>query len=379
VAGIYIHIPFCRQACHYCDFHFSTNLTNKANLVSALCIELEKQQSFLNDEEIQTIYFGGGSPSLLSYSELESILSKVYNTYNIISSPEITLEGNPDDLTFEYLATIARMGINRLSIGIQSFNDSNLKFLNRVHNSSQSTACLENASKAGFSNYSLDLIYGIPSSTHKVWEEDIIKTLDFHPKHISAYCLTIEEKTAFGNWLKKGKLRPIDEEYAAAQYEIMIQVLGNRGYEHYEISNFSLPGYNSKHNSSYWKRGKYLGVGPGAHSYNGEVRRYNVENNAKYIHSLNQGVLPFEEEVLSLQDKINEYLLTTIRTSWGCDLRYILREFNYDLRKEKTAQIEMLINQKVIFVNDEILFLSEKGKLLADEITENLMVEYTKR
>jgi oxygen-independent coproporphyrinogen III oxidase len=377
VAGIYIHIPFCRQACHYCDFHFSTNLTNKANLVRAIGLELEMQRDFCGDELIETIYFGGGSPSLLSFSELESILGKVYNNYNTISTPEITLEGNPDDLSFEYLSTIANLGVNRLSIGIQSFSEKNLKYLNRIHNSTQSILCLENAFKAGFSNYSVDLIYGIPSEDHKIWEEDLRQAMIFKPKHISAYCLTIEEKTAFGNWLKKGRMKPIDEEYSSQQYEMLIDLLKDNGYEHYEISNFSLPGFESKHNSSYWKQKKYLGVGPGAHSYNGIVRRYNIENNNKYILAIEKGFLPFEEEILSQENKINEYLLTTIRTQWGCDLKYLRDSYNYNLLQEKSDYLKMFFSQQLVYQDNDILYLTRKGKLLADQITENLMTEST--
>jgi oxygen-independent coproporphyrinogen III oxidase len=375
VAGIYIHIPFCRQACHYCDFHFSTNLTNKENLVSAICSEIALSKDFLEGEPIETIYFGGGSPSLLSSQELDSILSAISANYTILSGSEITFEGNPDDLNLGYLKEIASLGINRLSIGIQSFDEQNLKFLNRVHNALQSKICLEDVEKAGFSNFSIDLIYGIPAANHKKWLLDITEALNFKPKHISAYCLTIEEKTAFGNWLKKGKISPIDNDFAAEQYEILVDRLRLNGYEQYEISNFAIPAYYSKHNSSYWRQKKYLGLGPGAHSFNGEKRRFNIENNNKYVVSINKGIIPFVEENLTQEDKINEFILTTLRTKWGTNLRYLNSTLGIDILGKKKEQIEKLSFKELIRIENNSLFLTEKGKLLADEITEQLMVD----
>jgi oxygen-independent coproporphyrinogen III oxidase len=375
VAGIYIHIPFCRQACHYCDFHFSTNLTNKENLIDAIQSEIYLAKEFLKGELIETIYFGGGSPSLLSKKELELILNSISANFKISPNSEITFEGNPDDLNLSYLKEIRELGINRLSIGIQSFVEENLKFLNRVHNASQSKECLENVEKAGFSNFSIDLIYGIPSPNHINWQSDVVEALTFKPKHISAYCLTIEEKTAFGNWLRKGKMKAIDNDFAAEQYEILIESLAQNGYEQYEISNFAIPGFYSKHNSSYWKQKKYLGLGPGAHSFDGDLRRFNIENNTKYISSLAKGIIPFQEERLTAEDKINEFILTTLRTKWGTDLGYLSDHLNFTVLSEKKDQIELLLSKELIRIEGKTLMLSEKGKLLADEITEQLMVD----
>jgi len=375
LAGIYIHIPYCRQACHYCDFHFSTNISKKSKLVDSICKELVLQRDYLSQESVETIYFGGGSPSLLTTSELTAILTTVRQNFSIISNAEITLEGNPDDLTFSYLKSIYDLGINRLSIGVQSFNEQSLRFLNRVHNARQSAECLENAVKAGFDNFNIDLIYGIQSNDHSSWKNDLEMAMAIRPRHISAYCLTIEEKTAFGNWLKKGKMQPVNEEFAAEQFEMLVEKLEHNNYEHYEISNFALPSAYSKHNSSYWKGKNYLGVGPGAHSFNGSSRRFNIENNEKYINFLNENRVLFEEEVLTLENKINEYILTTLRTVWGCDNEHLMKNFNFDLIKDKSFVLEDLLKGEYLMQKNQTLFLTKRGKLMADKITEQLWVE----
>lgn len=344
-------------------------------MVDSICCELVLNKDYLREEEIETIYFGGGSPSLLSETEVGLILTTIRNNFSVISNPEITFEGNPDDLSFFYLKAIFDLGINRLSIGIQSFTGETLKYLNRVHTADQSFACLENAKKVGFDNFSIDLIYGIPKDNHTFWEKDLKEAIAINPKHISAYCLTIEEKTAFGNWLKKGKLKPLDDDFASEQFDMLVENLEKNGYEHYEISNFALPGFYSKHNSNYWKQKKYLGVGPGAHSYNGTSRRFNIENNGKYIDLISQKKSSFEEEVLTLENKINEYILTSIRTAWGCDNEYLKRNFNYDLFYNNHSVLESLIKQEFLIERSSTLFLTKKGKLMADKITEQLWVE----
>ncbi len=374
MAGLYLHIPFCKQACHYCDFHFSTKQDSKDKMVEALCHELLLQKDYLEGEPIETIYFGGGTPSLLSRKELECLFEPIRTNYHVYAK-EITLEANPDDLTIENLILLKEAGINRLSIGIQSFDDSILKFLNRAHTSADATKCFEQSRKVGFANLSIDLIYAIPGQDNDAWKKIIERAIALSPEHISAYSLTIEEKTVFGNWQRKGKLLVEKDEVAAAQMEMLIDLLGNAGYEHYEVSNFCKPGFHSKHNSSYWKQKKYLGIGPSAHSYNGVSRQFNIPNNPLYIQSIEKEKVPFELEVLSRANKINEYLLTTLRTSWGCDLDYLINEFDHDLSKENSQTLEVLFANGLLEKKDCFLIVTPKGKLVADKIASDLFVD----
>ncbi|QSE98333.1 radical SAM family heme chaperone HemW [Fulvivirga lutea] len=368
MAGIYVHIPFCKQACHYCDFHFSTNQDQQTKMVSSIVKEIELQKGYLN-EPVKTIYFGGGTPSMLNENELNAILSVIHSTFDTSSCEEITLEANPDDLSMSQLAMLHQVGVNRLSIGMQSFDDNVLKFLNRAHSSKESVQVLADLTKSGFKNVSVDLIYGIPDRSHKLWLEDIKKLVDFAPQHISAYCLTIEPNTAFGNWAKKGKLNPVSEDFAAEQFEMLVSELIKAGYEHYEISNFCLPGFESKHNSSYWRQKPYLGLGPSAHSYNLESRQSNVSNNVKYMKSIEEGKIPFTIENLTETDKANDYLLTSLRTKWGVDLTL------FDLDKKLDRKyIDHLVTTKKIRRAQNMLFLTQEGKLIADKITEDLFI-----
>ncbi len=334
MAGIYLHIPYCKQACHYCDFHFSTQQDSKTQLVQALSLELALQKNYLGNEVVETIYLGGGTPSLLNEKELGEIFHSIHKHFAVTDNAEITLEANPDDLSLENLQAIRKVGVNRLSIGIQSFDNGILKFLNRAHSAREAADCVTHARNAGFSNISIDLIYAIPGQNNDLWMKNIEQAIALSPEHISSYSLTIEEKTVFGNWFKKGKLKIESDEAAASQMEILMDLLGRAGYEHYEISNFCRPNFYSRHNSSYWKQKKYLGIGPSAHSYNGSSRQYNIRNNSLYIQSLEQGKIPFEMETLSRANLINEYLLTTLRTSWGCDLDYLAKHFSFDLSAE---------------------------------------------
>jgi len=296
MAGIYFHIPFCKQACHYCDFHFSTNLSIRSAMVESFRKELYLQRHYLGGEKIETIYFGGGTPSLLTAEELASLLDDVAANFNVTSGAEITLEANPDDLSLSQVEELFRLGINRLSIGIQSFHDDVLTFLNRVHSSGHAVQCVADSRKAGFKNISIDLIYAIPGQSEDAWIENITTAIKLDPDHISAYNLTIEPQTVFGNWTAKGKLFPVIDDLAAKQLEILIRLLADAGYQQYEVSNFSKPGFESRHNSSYWQRKNYLGIGPSAHSYNKESRQYNVRNNHTYVKSLSEGEIPFEKE-----------------------------------------------------------------------------------
>ncbi len=374
MAGIYLHIPFCRQACHYCDFHFSTNLKHKEKLIQAMVQEAVLQKDYLQQESIQTIYFGGGTPSLLSRAELDQLLDTLAKNYSLAPDMEITLEANPDDLSPAKLQSLKAAGINRLSIGIQSFQDRHLQFMNRAHTAGQAHSCMQDAREAGFRNISIDLIYAIPSPDHSIWQQDLATALELKPEHISSYCLTIEPQTAFGSWLKKGKLRAIDEEYAAQQFELLLKTLKEAGYEQYEISNFCLPGKYSRHNSSYWQQQQYLGLGPSAHSFNHKSRQFNISNNNLYIKAITGQQPFFELETLSRANRINEYLLTGLRTKWGCNLEYLKKELNYNIEEEQQRLLKELATNNYIRRESGSLVLTDAGKLLADEIVSQLMI-----
>lgn len=375
MAGIYLHIPFCKQACHYCDFHFSTQQDSKADLVKSLSREVELQKNYLENETIDTVYFGGGTPSLLNEKELSSIFNSFHQHFKISKEAEITLEANPDDLTKENLTLFKNAGINRLSIGIQSFDDVILKFLNRAHSAGEALACVDLARNVGFGNISIDLIYTIPGQSDDLWKKNIERAIALSPEHISAYSLTIEEKTVFGNWKKKGKLKTEGDDFAAGQMELLMELLTTSGYEHYEISNFSKPNFHSRHNSSYWRQKKYLGVGPSAHSYNVNSRQFNISNNSLYIQSIAQGKIPSQIEILSQADKINDYLLTSLRTEWGCDLTYLQNELGYDLLNVSKKEVEVFLSHKFLELDGSTLLLTRKGKFLADKIAADLFAE----
>ena len=340
----------------------------------ALLAEIKQQKNYLPNESIDTIYFGGGTPSLLSSSEIIEILDKVKSAFKVNPFSEITLEANPDDLTKAKLQELKNAGVNRLSIGIQTFNEEQLHFLNRAHSQEQALSCIRDAREVGFDNFSIDLIYGIPSKDHSNWEKDLALATAFKSTHISAYCLTIEEKTALGKWQKAGKFKAAEDEFAATQFEMLLEMLSANGYEQYEISNFCLPGYESKHNSSYWSGKKYVGIGPGAHSYNGTSRQYNVSNNTKYIKAIASNEPVFEKEILSPTDQLNEMLMVKIRTKWGIDLSRIQADFGIDLIQQKPI-IEKYIHDGHIILQNDVLRLSTKGKLLADKITLDLFFE----
>jgi len=374
MAGLYIHIPFCKQACYYCDFHFSTSQDLKDDLVNSLCSEIEMQKNYLQGEKINTIYFGGGTPSLLSVHHLQILFDAVNKNFTV-NSPEVTLEANPDDLSKENLEMFKTIGINRLSIGIQSFDNRILKFLNRAHSSHDALLCLERARQAGFNNISIDLIYAIPGQNDDLLKHNINQVVAIAPEHISSYSLTIEEKTVFGKQKKKGIFPVENEESAAAQMEILMEELGKAGFEQYEISNFCKPGFYSRHNTSYWQQKKYLGIGPSAHSYNGSSRQSNISNNSLYIKSIAQGKIPSEVEVLTYANKINEYLFTTLRTTWGCNLNYLSEQLNYDVLKENQKEVDALLKHEFIILENNIMRLTQKGKLLADKIASDLFTK----
>jgi oxygen-independent coproporphyrinogen-3 oxidase len=374
MAGIYIHIPFCRQACHYCDFHFSTNQTLVPEISQAISWELEYQKEYLQNEEINTIYFGGGTPSVLPPEQIFNILQTIKKNFSVAMLAEITMEANPEDLSLPKLQTLKSNGINRLSIGVQSFDDGILKFLNRSHDKKQITDSIQNARQVGFSNINVDLIYAIPGRNNTGLRADLDSLIQLNPEHISAYSLTIEEKTVFGNWARKAKFIPVSEEENASQFEMVLDRLMMAGYDHYEISNYSKPGFESRHNSSYWKQQKYLGVGPSAHSFNGVSRQFNVSSNYGYLKSIQEGKIPAQQEILSRENQINEYLMISLRTKWGCDLNYMKEKLDYNLLETQGEPITQSIKNGLMLLENGKLTLTRKGKLLADKLSSDLFL-----
>ncbi|WP_137401166.1 radical SAM family heme chaperone HemW [Echinicola rosea] len=374
MAGIYIHIPFCRQACHYCDFHFSTSTALKAKMVSMICKELALQKNYLGKSTpIKTIYFGGGTPSLLSSLELSAILDTISLHYQL-DLDEMTIETNPDDLSQEKLKSLKTLGFDRLSIGIQSFSNEVLRFYNRSHTAEESLKSIDKARKTGFEKLSIDLMYGFPAGDHQLWEHDLKQAVQLAPGHISSYCLTVEANTALGKWAKKGTFKPASEDFSADQFELMQKRLEDAGYIQYEISNFGKPDAFAVHNSNYWKGTPYLGIGPSAHSFDGSTRQHNLSNNPKYIKALEDDTILFEKDILSQEDLLNEYLLTALRTIWGVDLQKVNQQFGVDILQAKGTLIEHFREEKLMEADSDYLRLTKKGKLLADFIAGKLFV-----
>jgi oxygen-independent coproporphyrinogen-3 oxidase len=374
VSGIYIHIPFCRQACNYCDFHFSTSLQNKDALVKGIVAELEQRKDYLKDKHIETIYFGGGTPSLLSEREASMVLEKIYKLYDVSRDAEVTFECNPDDLSEEKLKELKRLEVNRLSIGLQSFNEDELVWMNRAHTAKESEASVKRAQDKGFDNITIDLIYGSKFSNLRSWKSTLDKAIDLDVKHISSYNLTIEEKTKLGFDVKQKKEAAIDDELSSEMFLEMSDRLGKNGFIHYEISNFGKEGFFSIHNSNYWKGKHYLGLGPSAHSFDGVSRQWNVANNNAYIKNINEGKDYFEKETLTETERFNEYMLIALRTMWGIDLTYLKTNFDAELVKHFLQEVERFIQDGSIVVKEPFYTLTEKGKLLADRIAGDLFV-----
>ena len=371
MAGIYIHIPFCKQACFYCDFHFSTSLKKKDELVQSLILELELRKGELKNETIETIYFGGGTPSLLTNEELKLLINSVYKHYKVSANPEITLEANPDDLSKKRIIELSKSPINRLSIGVQSFFERDLKLMNRAHNANEAKGCLEEATRY-FDNISIDLIYGIPGLTNDEWLQNIETALSYNIPHISSYALTVEPKTALDTFIKKGIIKNVDDDLAQEQFHMLIEKLEASGFKHYELSNFGKPDYFSKNNSAYWQGKLYLGIGPSAHSFNGNERGWNVRNNSKYIKSIQQKILPIETETLTVTDKYNEYVMTGLRTIWGVSIQKIEKDFGKNYKNYLLKQSEIYIHQQLLYIDDDKLLTTKKGKFLSDGIASNL-------
>jgi oxygen-independent coproporphyrinogen III oxidase len=371
---LYLHIPFCRQACHYCDFHFSTSLKAKTEIVQAICHEIFLQKNYLQDKNLETIYFGGGTPSLLEEADFILIFETIFKYFTIKPNAEITLEANPDDLTKEKLQLFKKYHINRLSIGIQSFHEPHLKSLHRIHTSQEAESCVKLSQDIGIQNLTIDLIYAIPSESHAIFELDLQKATALNTNHISAYCLTIEPKTVFGKWLKQGKIQVIDDDYAATQFDMLVSHLAQNAFEQYEISNFAKNEHYSRHNTSYWKQEEYLGIGPSAHSFNHVSRQYNVPNNTKYVKELQQNIVPAEVEILTFEDQVNEYLLTGLRSKWGCNIQKINALSNQLFQKQNASALEKQIREGFLIIENDTLLLTYQGKLFADRIASDLFI-----
>ena len=377
MSGIYIHIPFCKQACHYCDFHFSTSLKKKDAMVLALAKEIQMRKSeFQNDPEfsgVETIYFGGGTPSILQIADLRFLIDEVFKNYKVIENPEITVEANPDDLTQTRIIELSNNRINRLSIGIQSFFEDDLKLMNRAHNSEEAKECLEFATQY-FDNISIDLIYGVPGMSNEKWLQNIETALSFNVPHISSYALTVEPKTALHTFIQKGIIPKLDDEVAQQHFHLLVDKLKENGFIHYELSNFGKENYFSKNNSSYWLGKKYIGIGPSAHSYNGISRSWNVSNNAIYLKTISENKLPSETEILSITDRYNEYIMTGLRTIWGVSLIRIEKEFGKTYLDYLNQQAAKYVEDDLLFVDENILRTTKKGKFLSDGIASDLFL-----
>lgn len=374
MAGIYLHIPFCKQACTYCNFHFTTSLRYKDDLVKALVKEAEAEKAYLAGETVHTVYFGGGTPSLLNIAELDLTLENLRKFYPVAPDAEITLEANPDDVSKEKAAAWKRVGINRLSIGIQSFYEEELRWMNRAHNADQAKACIENSYAAGIDNLSIDLIYGSPLLSDDMWEQNVQTAIGYGIKHLSCYALTVEEKTPLHKNIVLNKTVDVDSDGQARQFLRLMQWLRRAGYEHYEVSNFSRPGYRSRHNSSYWKGISYLGLGPSAHSFNGKERRWNVANNNLYIKSINEGTPQREVEVLTTEQQLNETIMISLRTMEGIDLQKIETLWGEKEKHRLESDLSKYIRSGLVTVTDQHAKLTDEGMLRADGIAADLFV-----
>ncbi len=375
MAGIYIHIPFCKHKCNYCNFYSLASTRYMDQVGNAISGELIQRKNYLEGQPIETIYIGGGTPSLIETDDIEKILNTIRDNFRVEQEAEITIEANPDDLTPEKSTALRKAGINRLSIGIQSFRQEDLDFLSRTHTSAQVTQCITDAQQAGFQNLSIDLIYGIPALTDEGWKENLQKAFSFGIPHISAYSLTVEDKTPLQLMIRKGKMKPVDENLSLSQFHILCKMMREQGYEHYEVSNFCLPGAYSRHNTAYWQGKSYLGVGPSAHSFNQISRCWNVANLATYIETVTQGEVKSEQELLSPTTQLNEYIMTSLRTMWGCDLFSVKRKFGEEIAENLLLDALTFIESKQMIYREGKLVLTPEGLLFADGISAALFTD----
>lgn len=372
MSSLYIHIPFCKQACHYCDFHFSTSLKYKDQLVKAIGKELMMRKDELQDR-VQNIYFGGGTPSLLSESDLTFIFKTIYSHYDVVEQPEITLEANPDDLNLEYLKMLSRTKVNRLSIGVQSFFEEDLKLMNRAHNAKEAESSILLAKKY-FDNISIDLIYGIPDMSVERWKANLAKAIELDVPHISSYALTVEPNTALKHFIDKEIIPPVDDELAKLHFDILVETMRTNGFENYEFSNFGKPGYFSQNNTAYWTGKFYLGIGPSAHSFVNTTRSWNVNNNPKYIKAIEAGEIPAEREELSVTDRYNEYIMTRLRTKWGVNVKVVETEFGLNYAAYLMENIKEFQTQGLLNLEGNTVKVTGEGKFLSDGIASELFM-----
>jgi len=375
MAGIYIHIPFCKQKCHYCNFFSAATTRWKAPFILALLKEMELRRTYLDGETVKTIYFGGGTPSLLQIGELKKILDHIFRHFSVDPEAEITLEANPDDISESIAREWKGTHVNRLSIGVQSFFDDDLHYLNRVHNSSQVFHAIDNARKAGFNNLTIDLIYGIPTLSDQKWINNLEYFLALDIPHLSAYSLTVEQKTPLDLLIRKGKYKKVDEQQSIGHFKILLEYARKNGFIHYEISNFAREGYYSRHNSLYWLGGHYLGLGPSAHSYNGHSRQWNVSNITKYIQLDDFHTIMEEKEILTRNQRYNEYVMTSLRTIWGCDTTHILNVFGSDYQSGFIKNAQKYLEKNHLYCEGNRYYLTDEGKLFADGIAAGLFRE----
>lgn len=372
---IYIHVPFCRQKCSYCNFHFSTSLNFKDEMIRAMKTEIMLRKDELQDKNLKSLYFGGGTPSILSADEIGSLIDEVLRYFSFDKDIEITLEANPDDLDKNFLKQLSKLLVNRLSIGTQSFFDEDLKLMNRAHNASEAEGSIKRAQDFGFENLSIDLIYGSPTSNLEIWKENLNKTIALEVPHISSYALTVEPKTALENWISKGKVVSPKEEEQNREFYYLSDFLKDNRFEHYEVSNFAKPGFYSRHNSSYWKYKEYLGIGPSAHSYNGyDVRSWNVANNQQYIKKLSSKNLAKEEELLSQEDQFNEMIMIGLRTIWGVDLESLNSKFSDRILEHFRNEIKSKLEEGILMTENNHLKIPEKHWFMADGIASDLFI-----
>jgi oxygen-independent coproporphyrinogen-3 oxidase len=374
LAGIYIHIPFCKKACFYCDFHFSVSFQQKDEVVASLIKELKERKNFIGQEEVKTIYFGGGTPSVLNAGNISEILKEAYAQYTVNDNAEITFECNPDDLSKEYLVGLKESGVNRLSIGIQSLNDESLTWMNRSHNVTQALQAIDSAAALGFRDMSIDLIYGIPMLTEDEWRQTLKRALAMPVNHLSAYSLTLEENTPYNKLVEQKKYKKPNDDEASRHFEILLEEIKLAGWEHYEVSNFCKAGNYSKHNTAYWQNVKYLGIGPSAHSFDGKSRHWNVRSNKEYIQKIQAGESVSESEELSTKDIVNEALLTGLRTKWGVNLAEVKEQYEYDIAATNQTQIMEWQQKDWLEMKDGVLRLRADGFLFADYIASELFV-----
>jgi len=374
MAGIYLHIPFCKKACHYCDFHFSTSLGPKSEMVEAICKELMLRKDYLEAEQVETIYFGGGTPSLLSTDELQKILDTIHQLFTVSGNAEITLEANPDDLHAIKVKELSQSPINRLSIGVQSFFDEDLVWMNRSHTGAEADSCIKRSQDAGFENSNVDLIYGFPLLSETKWKQNIAQIIHLDVPHLSSYAMNVEQGTALHHFIKNKKQTPLNEGQSTQQFLYLLDQTEQAGLLQYEISNFAKVGKESVHNTNYWRNEKYLGIGPSAHSFNEHSRQWNVANNTKYMQSIAQNKVPQIIEILSLNDRFNEYLMTSLRTSRGTDLTKINTNFGPDFKTHILGKLTEYKENGWLFLEADHLYLTKNGKLFADRIASDLFI-----